>query len=112
MIVKTIEELRQDLDSKKVTSAELVKESLELAHKYQEEYNSFVTICDDASGEETTGILSGIPCAIKDNLSTKGVLTTASSNILKLETVFPISHTCRLKATFYMVISGASLVTQ
>ena len=83
MIVKTIEELRQDLDSKKVTSAELVKESLELAHKYQEEYNSFVTICDDASGEETTGILSGIPCAIKDNLSTKGVLTTASSNILK-----------------------------
>lgn len=83
MIVKTIEELRQDLDSKKVTSAELVKESLELAHKYQDEYNSFVTICDDASGEEVSGPLSGIPCAIKDNLSTKGILTTASSNILK-----------------------------
>ena len=84
MIAKTIEELRQDLDSKKVTSAELVKESLELAHKYQEEYNSFVTICDDASSsEELSGPLSGIPCAIKDNLSTKGVLTTASSNILK-----------------------------
>ena len=84
MIEKTIEELRIDLDSKKVTSSELVKESLELAHKYQDEYNSFVTICDDASAsEEATGPLSGIPCAIKDNLSTRGILTTASSNILK-----------------------------
>ena len=84
MITKTIEELRKDLDSKSVTSKELVKESLELAHKYQEEYNSFVTICDDVEVSETLeGPLAGIPCAIKDNISTKGILTTASSNILK-----------------------------
>ncbi len=84
MIEKTIEELRKDLDSKKVTSDELVKESLALAHKYQDEYNSFVTMCDDASlNEESDSPLSGIPCAIKDNISTKGILTTASSNILK-----------------------------
>lgn len=83
-ITKTIEELRKDLDSGKVTSEELVKESLELAHKYQSDYNSFVTICDDASvNEATSSVLSGIPCAIKDNISTKGILTTASSNILK-----------------------------
>ena len=84
MIEKTIEEIRKDLDGKKVTSSELIKESLELAHKYQDEYNSFVTICDDTiEAGETSSILSGIPCAIKDNLSTKGILTTASSNILK-----------------------------
>ena len=83
-ITKTIEELRKDLDNKKVTSEELVKESLELAHKYQDKYNSFVTICDDASNTTSSdSVLSGIPCAIKDNLSTKGILTTASSNILK-----------------------------
>ena len=58
--------------------------ALELAHKYQEEYNSFVTICDDVELSETVeGPLAGIPCAIKDNISTKGILTTASSNILK-----------------------------
>ena len=85
MIEKTIEELRIALDAKKITSKELVKESLELAHKYQDEYNSFVTICDDAdvSDVATDSPLRGIPCAIKDNLSTKGILTTASSNILK-----------------------------
>ena len=85
MIQRTIEELRKDLDSKKVTSSQLVQESLKLAHKYQGDYNSFVTICDDAtvSEEMSNSPLSGIPCAIKDNISTKGILTTASSNILK-----------------------------
>ena len=85
MIEKTIDELRKALDSGKVTSEQLVKESLELAHKYQNDYNSFVTICDDASYSETNSdsVLNGIPCAIKDNISTKGILSTASSNILK-----------------------------
>ena len=62
----------------------LVKESLEKANKYQRDYNSFVTICEDAKQEisNTSSYLNGIPCAIKDNISTKGILTTASSNIL------------------------------
>lgn len=84
MIEKTIEELRKELDDKKTTKEELVKESLELAHKYQKEYNVFVTICDNQDViEDANGPLNGIPCAIKDNISTKGILTTASSNILK-----------------------------
>ncbi len=81
----TIEEIRKAMDEKKVTSEELVNESLKLAHTYEKEYNAFVTICDDAKEENNVkdNPLKGIPCAIKDNISTKGVLTTASSNILK-----------------------------
>ena len=80
---KSIDELRELLDKKEVTSEELVSESLELAHKYQDEYNSFVTILDDAKHDvEGTSKLDGIPFALKDNMSTKGILTTASSNIL------------------------------
>ena len=89
-ISKTIEELRKDLDSNKVTSEELVKESLKMAHEYQKDFNSFVTICDDNANDRLNKLndvsdnpLRGIPCAIKDNLSTKGILTTSSSNILK-----------------------------
>jgi len=86
MVEKTIEELLVLLNNSKITSEELVKESLDKAHAYQEKYNSFVTICDEALNNIDTsskGLLKGIPCAIKDNLSTKGILTTASSNILK-----------------------------
>ena len=81
---KSIEELHELLKNKEVTSQELIKESLELSHKVQEEYNAFVTILDDAKGVEVTdNLLSGIPYGIKDNYSTKGILSTGSSNTLK-----------------------------
>ena len=81
---KNIEELHELLISGKVTSEELVKEALELSHKAQEEYNAFVTILDDAKGTKVTdNLLSGIPYGIKDNYSTKGILSTGSSNTLK-----------------------------
>ena len=80
---KSLEEIHKALKEGEVTSKELIEESLKRAHASQKEINSFVTICDDAKEEDITdNVLSGIPYAAKDNLSTKGVLTTASSNIL------------------------------
>ena len=46
---KSIKELRKLLDDKKVTKEELFEESTSLAKKYQEDYNSFVTILDKIS---------------------------------------------------------------
>ena len=79
-----ISDLRNELDDSKVTSEELFNEANTLAHSYQEEINPFVTIIDKykCRGREKT-ILTGIPYALKDNFSTSGILTTASSNILK-----------------------------
>ncbi len=80
---KSLEEIHAALKDGKVTSKELVEESLKRAHDYQDELNSFVTILDDAKEKDITdNVLSGIPYAAKDNYSTKGILTTASSNIL------------------------------
>ncbi len=80
----SIEELHELLKSGKVTSDELVKESLELSHEIQDKCNAFVTILDDAKGVEVTEhLLSGIPYGVKDNYSTKGILSTGSSNTLK-----------------------------
>ena len=78
---KSISEMKELLDEGKITGEELFKESHDKAIKYQDEYNSFVTIMDEYTidGE---GILKGIPYALKDNISTRGILTTASSNIL------------------------------
>lgn len=80
---KGIVELHEELKNNKVTSEELVKESLELAHKCQDKCNAFVTIIDDAKGEKVTDdLLSGIPYGIKDIFSTKDILSTGSSNTL------------------------------
>lgn len=81
---KSIEEIHNALIHKEVTSAELIKESLERSHELQEKCNAFVTILDDAQPTEVTeDLLSGIPYGIKDNYSTKGILSTGSSNTLK-----------------------------
>ncbi len=83
-IENTIEDLHKMLKSGEVTSKELVKESLEKSHLVEEKCNAFVTILDDAKEVEVTdNLLSGIPYGVKDNYSTKGILTTGSSNTLK-----------------------------
>lgn len=81
---KSITELRSDLDNKKVTSEELFTKAIDLAHQTQKSINSFVTIMDKYKIKSNTDtLITGIPYALKDNFSTKGILTTASSNILK-----------------------------
>ncbi len=83
MLEKGIKELHDELKSKKITSDELVKESIKACHDIQEKTNSFVTIIDDATGTEVTDeLLSGIPYGIKDIFSTKDILSTGSSNTL------------------------------
>ncbi|MBQ2873099.1 MAG: Asp-tRNA(Asn)/Glu-tRNA(Gln) amidotransferase subunit GatA [Bacilli bacterium] len=80
--MKNILELREEIDKGNVTKEELFNNSVDMAKKYQEKYNSFVTILDNYEGIDSNSILSGIPYAMKDNVSTKGILTTGSSNIL------------------------------
>ena len=53
------------------------------AHDLQSKYNIFVTILDKVKTNEIISPLANIPYVAKDNLSTKDVLTTASSNTLK-----------------------------
>ena len=81
---KSITELHELLKNKEVSSKTLIEESLKKSHELQDECNAFVTILDDAKEVEITdNLLSGIPYGIKDNYSTKGILSTGSSNTLK-----------------------------
>lgn len=80
---KTIKELKEELKEGKITADDLYGKSLRLAHYFQDDYNSFVTILDDTKVKERETLIGGIPYALKDNFSTTGILTTGSSNILK-----------------------------
>lgn len=85
----SIEQLHELLVNKKVTPVDLVKEAIELAKK--DTNNAFEYIMEkealDAASKlgepEENNLLWGIPFVIKDNISTKDVPTTGSSNMLK-----------------------------
>lgn len=83
-----LEELHQALVNKEVTPFELTKEALKRAHANKD--NAFEIITDEEAlafaasltEPEEDNPLWGIPYFAKDNFSTKGIPTTASSNIL------------------------------
>ena len=81
---KSIKEIHEDLVNNKVSTKELIEESINKSNEVQKEYNAFVTILDEVKENEVTDdLLSGIPYGVKDNYSTKDVLSTGSSNTLK-----------------------------
>lgn len=80
---KSIVELREELEKGETTPEELFDKATKLARYFQEDYNSFVTIIDKFKYKDRDSKINGIPYALKDNFSTSGILTTASSNILK-----------------------------
>ena len=76
-------EIHNKLKNKEVTKESLINETLEKSNSVQKELNPFVTICNNAEPKEINNVLAGIPYVAKDNLSTKDILSTASSNTLK-----------------------------
>lgn len=83
MLDKSIKEIHEALKNEEITSDELVKEALYKSKNIQDRYNAFVTILDNAKGGKVTdSLVSGIPFGVKDNFSTKDILTTGSSNTL------------------------------
>jgi aspartyl-tRNA(Asn)/glutamyl-tRNA(Gln) amidotransferase subunit A len=89
----TITQTKKDLAAKKYSAVELTKAYLAQIKKREAKINAFITVTEDeainnakeadkklAQGEMLP--LLGIPLSIKDNFSTKGILTTASSKVL------------------------------
>lgn len=84
----SITEIHQALVEKKVTPLELAREAIARAKANLD--NAFELICEEQALQfaatltepEEDNILWGIPYVAKDNLSTRGIETTGSSNIL------------------------------
>jgi len=89
----TIEKAHADLVSLKYTAVELTQAYLDEIKKKNKDINAYLEVYDDAlvaakladekikAGKAT--LLTGIPCAIKDNILFKGKIASASSKILE-----------------------------
>ena len=90
----TAVELGRKIKEKEVTVDEAVTAALDAIEKREAQVHSFVTVDREGAlkrakevqakidAGELTGPLAGVPVAIKDNMCTKGLLTTCSSKIL------------------------------
>lgn len=91
----SIREAHDLLVSKQISSLELTSAVLEHVHKADPEIKAFVTVADELALEqaqladdklrhgESITTLTGIPFAVKDCISTRGLRTTCSSKILE-----------------------------
>ena len=90
MLDKSLKEINELLKSKKIKPIDLVNEAFESIEK-NSDLNAYITLNkEDALKEakkledvEVDNILFGIPIAIKDNIITNNLRTTAASAILK-----------------------------
>ena len=90
----TAVELGKKIKAHEVTVEEATRAALDAIRAKEKDINSFVTVDEESAmirAKEVqkmiddgtlTGPLAGVPVAIKDNMCTKGMLTTCSSKIL------------------------------
>ncbi|SEK47718.1 aspartyl/glutamyl-tRNA(Asn/Gln) amidotransferase subunit A [Carnobacterium iners] len=89
----TLEELHQLLVDKETTAEAIMKAVYARIAETEDKIGSFITLTEeealekaremDAAGINPSNILSGLPIGIKDNIVTKGTLTTAASKMLE-----------------------------
>lgn len=88
----TIKELENKLKKKEISAAELTEMSLDRIKECEEDVQAFITIDEEGARKQAAKLdeldesdrqpLFAIPQAMKDNIVTKGIRTTAGSQIL------------------------------
>ncbi|MCA9850601.1 MAG: Asp-tRNA(Asn)/Glu-tRNA(Gln) amidotransferase subunit GatA, partial [Dehalococcoidia bacterium] len=118
---RTAHEHAAALRAGEYTSVQLAEATLARVHAQEGALHAYVTITDDLALEQAraadarigsgdAGPLTGVPVAVKDLLSTKGVRTTASSRMLENFTpVIDSTVVQRLNASGAVTVGKANL---
>ncbi|KJY48856.1 Glutamyl-tRNA(Gln) amidotransferase subunit A [Bombilactobacillus mellis] len=90
---ETIASVHQQLVEKKISPSELVQATLANIKQLNPDLNAFIAINDHVSAPQTVSqdqVLQAIPLAIKDNILTTDLKTTAGSKMLaNFQSVYP-----------------------
>lgn len=83
---ENIDSLNKKLQDGEITAEDLAKETVKNIKETDKKISAWITVDDDAKPAEDLDFaknkLAGIPIAIKDNIITNGMKTTAASHIL------------------------------
>ena len=114
LTIKTAGEL---LSQKQIEAQELTKYFLDRAQKLNKKLNCYITICAENALKEAKRVdeiiaagqkispLAGIPIALKDLFTTKGIQTTAGSKVLEnYVPVYDATVVSRLKDNLSIII--------
>lgn len=116
----SVSDLHDLLVKKELSVTELTKATLEDIKAKEAKVDSFITIVEDLAleqakkvdekGVDETNVLSGIPLAVKDNISTRGILTTAASKMLyNYEPIFDATSVSQAYAKDMIVIGKTNM---
>lgn len=117
---KTIDELHDLLVKKEISALELTKATLEDIKSREGAVDAFLTIAEDAAlaqaaaldekGIDADNVMAGIPLAVKDNISTKGILTTAASKMLyNYEPIFDATSVSQAYAKDMIIVGKTNM---
>jgi aspartyl-tRNA(Asn)/glutamyl-tRNA(Gln) amidotransferase subunit A len=88
---QTAREIREAVVGRRVSAAEFCETALARIEAHNPRLNAFLTVAGERAMERAraldrdkhTGPLAGVPLAVKDNIMTRGVATTAASRMLE-----------------------------
>ncbi|CYV88330.1 Asp-tRNA(Asn)/Glu-tRNA(Gln) amidotransferase subunit GatA [Streptococcus suis] len=117
---KTIDELHDLLVKKEISAVELTKATLEDIKSREGAVDAFLTITEDTAlaqaaaldekGIDADNVMAGIPLAVKDNISTKGILTTAASKMLyNYEPIFDATSVSQAYAKDMIIVGKTNM---
>ena len=116
-----IRELRRLLDNREVSVRDVLDDVYGRIDAVEDKVKAFITVTRDEAyrmaeqAQESivsnrTSLLSGIPIAVKDNMCTKGILTTCASKILhNFIPPYESTVTSKLKEQSYVLVGKTNL---
>ncbi len=117
----TISDVRRLLDNREITPREILDDTYGCIKRVEDSVRAFITLTQDdayrmadAAAEAIVSgkafLLTGVPVAVKDNMCTKGILTTCASKMLhNFIPPYESTVTGRLAGQNYIMIGKTNL---